>query len=699
MTEVLRNMKSQFAVALLTAMATLTAHAAVPAALNYQGFLTNPTTGAPITTSAGVPLTVTFNLWDALTAGNLIYTETQPVTVTNGVFSVQIGSVTPLLLPFNVPYWLEVTVGTGGTAQTLTPRQPLASSATALRAAVAESLVAAPGTGANDTALGNGALHSNTTGFQNTASGVNALYSNTTGNNNTASGLEALYANTTGSSNTAAGRQALVSNTIGSANTAFGEYSLRGNTTANENVAVGAGALQFQSYNNGGVAWNSLNTAVGYTALLSNQPTSTGNGINNTALGGNALFSNTSGYYNTAGGTSALYSNTLGAYNTASGTSALYSNTTGSINTASGVQALFSNTTGNSNTASGTSALFSNTTGSGNTALGLSAGLNQTTGSNNIYIGNSGVAGESNNVYLGNSSHLTTTLYGNVSTSGSIAGGTTLTIGSDITAGGGVTAGGNLIAHGAITGDTTLTIGGAVLAGGAITAGGSMTAGLNLNVSSPGAANFGATTRQMLNLYGTAYGIGVQDYAMYFRTGSDFEWYMGGAHSAVRGGGNPANGAWLMGLSTSGLAVNGTFVSLSDRNAKENFATIDPAAVLEKVARLPLQSWNYRNDENKVKHLGPMAQDFHAAFNVGPDDKHIATVDESGVALAAIQGLNAKFETALREKAAQLQSQAEKISALESDRKIQTAQIAELQRTIELLVAHTRQVGPLALMH
>ena len=39
-----------------------------------------------------------------------------------------------------------------------------------------------------------------------------------------------------------------------------------------------------------------------------------------------------------------------------------------------------------------------------------------------------------------------------------------------------------------------------------------------------------------------------------------------------------------------------------------------------------------------------MAQDFHAAFGVGLDDKHIATVDADGVALAAIQGLNQKLE-------------------------------------------------------
>ena len=47
-----------------------------------------------------------------------------------------------------------------------------------------------------------------------------------------------------------------------------------------------------------------------------------------------------------------------------------------------------------------------------------------------------------------------------------------------------------------------------------------------------------------------------------------------------------------------------------------------------------------------ARHLSPMAQDFHAAFGLnGTDDKHIATVDEGGVALAAIQGLNEKVES------------------------------------------------------
>jgi hypothetical protein len=89
---------------------------------------------------------------------------------------------------------------------------------------------------------------------------------------------------------------------------------------------------------------------------------------------------------------------------------------------------------------------------------------------------------------------------------------------------------------------------------------------------------------------------------------------------------------------------SGTWLYLSDRNGKGNFATVDGKAVLEKLASLPIQTWNYKTEANTPRHIGPMAQDFYAAFGVGPDDKHIATVDADGVALAAIQGLNQKLE-------------------------------------------------------
>jgi hypothetical protein len=86
-----------------------------------------------------------------------------------------------------------------------------------------------------------------------------------------------------------------------------------------------------------------------------------------------------------------------------------------------------------------------------------------------------------------------------------------------------------------------------------------------------------------------------------------------------------------------------TLTPLSDRNAKENITGVDPREVLEKVAALPIARWNFKTEAG-IGHLGPMAQDFREAFDLGADDKHIATVDADGVALAAIQGLNQKVE-------------------------------------------------------
>lgn len=119
------------------------------------------------------------------------------------------------------------------------------------------------------------------------------------------------------------------------------------------------------------------------------------------------------------------------------------------------------------------------------------------------------------------------------------------------------------------------------------------------------------------------------------------------------------------------LDVNGTasatsFNSTSDRNAKEKFSAVSSRDVLDKVTDLPITEWSFKQDP-AIRHIGPMAQDFYAAFNVGTDDKHIATVDEGGVALAAIQGLNQKFESenaTLRAENAELKSRLEKLEKL-----------------------------------
>lgn len=86
-------------------------------------------------------------------------------------------------------------------------------------------------------------------------------------------------------------------------------------------------------------------------------------------------------------------------------------------------------------------------------------------------------------------------------------------------------------------------------------------------------------------------------------------------------------------------AGSGSWSSVSDRAAKTGIVPVDDAEVLARVAALPVSTWSYISEGSGVRHLGPMAQDFRAAFGIGEDDRHIAVVDEGGVALAAIKGL------------------------------------------------------------
>ena len=85
-------------------------------------------------------------------------------------------------------------------------------------------------------------------------------------------------------------------------------------------------------------------------------------------------------------------------------------------------------------------------------------------------------------------------------------------------------------------------------------------------------------------------------------------------------------------------AESGSQCPISDRNAKRDIVPVDSERLLEQVAELPISEWSYRT-ESSVRHIGPMAQDFHAAFSTGEGDTCIPTVDENGVALAAIQAL------------------------------------------------------------
>lgn len=101
----------------------------------------------------------------------------------------------------------------------------------------------------------------------------------------------------------------------------------------------------------------------------------------------------------------------------------------------------------------------------------------------------------------------------------------------------------------------------------------------------------------------------------------------GGGSSGLGGGsmGGSSGGGMGGGISGGGMG------SISDRNLKENFAPVDSQDILARINRLPISTWNYKFDDTAVRHLGPMAQDFAAAFGVGNDDRHINSIDEGGV--------------------------------------------------------------------
>jgi hypothetical protein len=107
--------------------------------------------------------------------------------------------------------------------------------------------------------------------------------------------------------------------------------------------------------------------------------------------------------------------------------------------------------------------------------------------------------------------------------------------------------------------------------------------------------------------------------------------------TAISAGGVPTQGVTL-------AAGGGSWAGICDSAVKENIRDVDGAEILRQLAALRIAEWNYIAQDDSVRHLGPMAQDFRRAFGIGEDDRHITQVDADGVALAAIQELIRRIE-------------------------------------------------------
>jgi hypothetical protein len=82
------------------------------------------------------------------------------------------------------------------------------------------------------------------------------------------------------------------------------------------------------------------------------------------------------------------------------------------------------------------------------------------------------------------------------------------------------------------------------------------------------------------------------------------------------------------------------WTNASSADVKENFTRVNAREVLKRVAAMPISTWNYKAEDDRIRHIGPTAENFHARFGLGESDKSIGTIDAEGVALAAIQGLH-----------------------------------------------------------
>ncbi len=127
---------------------------------------------------------------------------------------------------------------------------------------------------------------------------------------------------------------------------------------------------------------------------------------------------------------------------------------------------------------------------------------------------------------------------------------------------------------------------------------------------------------------------------------------------------------------------SGSWACSSDRNLKNNIVPIDSRSVLERVAQMPISQWSMKADTAGHKHIGPMAQDFYAAFGLGDTDKYIAQGDAQGVALASIQGLYQLVQEKDEQIRKLLQEKDELIRKLVQEK---SAEIQALQKQLQAL--------------
>ena len=603
--------KVVIALVVFCGLCTISATAEVPHYINFQGMLTN-SIGNPITGTRGL----IFAIYQDSTGGSSLWNETHTaVLVTDGLFRVILGSIQPIpdSLFTGQVRWLETTVE----GEILSPRTKIVTVPYSLKSGVADHAVYA------DSALqgnfwnldGNSGTTSSThfIGTQDNQAmelRVNSQRCVTWYPNATCPTLIGGYSGNTGTTGVAgavisgggmSGYANSVTDVFGTVGGGRGNQvgSNNANTWDNPDATVGGGISNTASKTAATVAGGSSNTA-------SNNFSTVGGGYHNTAsgwyssiIGGKDNIAN-NGYAIVAGGANNLASNdgsTVGG---------------GINNTASGYGSTVCG--GTRSIASGQYSVVSGGGGPDADDINEALGDYSTLGGGNQNTANgdySFVGGGWGNDAIGTSSIVSGGCSNNAS-----GGAATISGGNDNNAEGEMS-----------------TVGG-----------GYENAANGYASTVPGGYNNRALARYAFAAGKNAVANTIGSFV--WADSSESSFYAGGHNSfSVRASGGIrmfTNANLDYGVTLT--ANDNTWNSVCDSTKKTVLHRVDSHDILERVAKLPITRWKFKDSDSKVEHISPMAQDFWNLFHVGSDSLKISTLDPDGIALAAIQELAKKVQ-------------------------------------------------------
>ncbi len=620
---------------LIAMLAVLPAQAQIPQTMSYQGVLTDGG-GTPVLDGS---YSLTFKIYTASSGGSDIWTETQTVQVTGGIFSAILGSLNPLDVSFDAPYWLGVAVDGGAE---FAPRRTLTAAAYSLNSqGVVDSAITAPKIASGQVVKSLNALTDAVT----LAAGANVAI---------ATSNDSLIISASG------GGGSLDWSLTGNAGTSPGTNFL--GTTDDRPLEIHVNsvrAMRFEpdaaglSPNIIGGSWlnRSFDGAIGATIGGGGGQANTFNYVSDDygTVGGGSI--NRAGSYNGVPD-DAIYATVGGGYhNDATATESTVGG--GGFNEATDVRATVGG--GFQNLATMRDATIGG--GVGNAAGGRGATVGGGTG--NVASGNeSVVAGGVSNQAIRNQA----TVGGGASNSAAsvyttVSGGRFNTASGlyDVVAGGqNNSAEGQWAFVGGGDSDTAAGMYSTVAGGRGNRAGqnfATVGGGWNNTASGAAATVVGGSGNSAASAYSVASGLRATIDAAHggvfmFADNSNFDFNSAASNefaARATGGVRFVTAIDGAGTPTAGVTVasgGGSWSTLSDRNAKENFTPIDCVAVLEQIDAIDVSAWNYKTQDASIRHMGPTAQDFYAAFGLGEGDTRINTVDADGVALAAIKGLH-----------------------------------------------------------